>query len=105
MQVIKISLYILAGLSLVLGLISGISLIASSGNLVANLLMPVQLLGGEAIFNLIAPMLTGFLKNLGIGMIIFSLIFSVLLYAIGRLLGQIASLEDRLNCLEKIVVK
>lgn len=100
LQLLKTVLYILAGLILTLGLIASLSLMTSAGNMVANLVMPLQIMGGEVISNLIAPMLTGFLINLGIVTLVISLILSVLLYSIGRLTGHIALLEARVASLE-----
>ena len=100
LQLLKTVLYILAGLVLALGLIAGISLMASATRIVANLLLPLQFLGDGAISNLIAPMLSGFLINLGIGTLILTFIFSALLYAVGRLIGHTARLEARLARLE-----
>jgi hypothetical protein len=80
-------------------LIAGISLIASAAN-IHNILLPFQLLGSGAFSNLIAPMLSSFLINLGIVTIILTLILTALLYAVGLLLGHIALLEGRLVCLE-----
>jgi hypothetical protein len=100
LQILKTVLYVLAGFILALGLIVSLSLMVSAGNMVANLVMPLQLMGGEVISNLIAPMLTGFLVNLGIVILVISLILSALLYSIGRLIGHIALLEARVARLE-----
>jgi hypothetical protein len=100
LQILKTVLYVLAGLILALGLIFSLSLMTSAGNMVANLVMPLQIIGGEVVSNLIAPMLTGFLVNLGIVILVISLILSALLYSIGRLIGHIALLEARVARLE-----
>lgn len=100
LQILKNGLYILAGLVLVLGLIAGIGLMTGAGNIVANLLMPLQLLGAEVTFNLVAPLLSGFMINMGILVIVLTLILSALLYATGRLIGHISLLETRLAYLE-----
>ena len=100
LKIVKIVLYILAGLALAVGLIAGISLVSSANRMVANALLPLQLLGLGEIFNLIASTLSGFLKNLGFLVIIISILFSALLYAIGRLIGHITHLEERLSRLE-----
>jgi hypothetical protein len=68
--------------------------------MVANALLPIQFLGGGAIYNLIAPVLNGFLVNIGIAILIFTLITSALIYAVGRLIGRTALLEARLARLE-----
>jgi hypothetical protein len=99
-QALKTILYILAGIVLALGLVTGISLIASAGNLVSGALMPLQLLGGGAIFNMIAPMLSGLLINLCITILIAAIILSTLLFAVARLLGRILLFEARLADLE-----
>ena len=98
--ILKTVLYILAGLVLALGLIAGISLMVSAAGIVANLLLPLQLLGGGAISNLIAPMLSGSLINIGVVTLILTLLLSALLYAVGRLIGHTALLEARLARLE-----
>jgi hypothetical protein len=81
-------------------LIFSLSLMTSAGNMVANLVMPLHIMGGEVFSNLIAPMLTGFLINLGIVILILALIFGALLYSTGRLIGHILLLEERLGRLE-----
>lgn len=96
----QVILYILAGLVLLLGLIAGLSLITGAASMVANLLLPLQLLGAAAAANLIGPMLTGFVINLGVAALLFSLALSALLYTAGRLVGRIARLEARLSQLE-----
>lgn len=98
--IVKIILYILAGTVLVLGLIAGISLWTGADKLVVNALLPLQMIGGEIIYNMIAPTLSGFLKNLGILTLVSSLILSALLYTGGRLIGHILHLEERLARLE-----
>lgn len=100
LQILKTILYILAGLILAVGLIAGISLMTGADNIVANVLLPFQLMGGEVSSNLIAPLLSGFFINLGVFILIFALILSALLYATGRLIGHIALLETRLAQLE-----
>lgn len=100
LPILKAVFYVLAGLILLLGLIAGISLLGSAGRVAENAVLPLQILGGGAISNLIAPLLSGFLTNLGIAVLVFALILSALLYAVGRLLGHIASLEARLLRLE-----
>jgi hypothetical protein len=99
LHILKTIAYILAGLVLALGLIVGISLLATSAN-VQNMLMPLQLLGGNAISNLIAPFLRSLVSGLGVFSLIVSLVLSLLLYTAGRLLGTIVSLEERLARLE-----
>jgi len=99
LHALKFVLYILAGLILALGLIVGISLIAGASN-VHNLLLPFQLIGADAIANLIAPYLTRLIGGLGAVTLIVSLVLSVLLFAVGRLLGHIAVLESRMARLE-----
>jgi hypothetical protein len=100
LQILKTILYILAGLVLAAGLIAGISLMAGANSMVANALVPLQVLGGGAISNMIGPMLSAFLINLGVVTIVITLIISALLYAVGRLIGHTASLEARLARLE-----
>jgi hypothetical protein len=101
-QILKTVLYILAVIVLVPGLIAGISMITGADNLVANAIMPFQLLGSEIINSLLAPTLRGFLINLGIGIVVISLILSALLYGLGRLIGHVAYLEARLARLEAV---
>ena len=84
---------------LVLGLIAGISLMASAAN-VHNVLLPLQLMGAAAFANLITPYLTSLISGLGVVTLIVPLMFSLLLYAVARLLGHIAALETRLARLE-----
>ena len=97
---LKTVLHILAGLVLVFGLIAGISLMTGASSTAANLLLPLQLLGGGTFSNLIAPMLSGFFINLGVFTLIVSLVLSALLCAVGRLIGHITHLETRLAYLE-----
>jgi hypothetical protein len=85
---------------LALGLVAGISLISSAAGLAANALLSLQLLGGGALSNLIAPMLNGFLTNLGLAAVLISLALSAALYALGRLTGRVLQLEARLARLE-----
>jgi hypothetical protein len=100
LQILKPSLYILAGIVLIPGMIVGIALIAGAGDLLGRLLLPLQLMGGEVISNMLSSMLRGVLINLGVVILILSLVISALLYALGRLTGQVALLEARLAHLE-----
>lgn len=100
LTILKTVLYVLAGLITLLGLVAGISLMSSAGRVAENATLPLQILGGGAISNLIAPAITGFLTNLGIAVLVVCAILSALLYATGRLLGHIALLEARLSRLE-----
>lgn len=100
LQILKIVLYILAGLILAAGLIAGISVMVSTDRVVQSLLMPLQLMGNQAVTNMIAPMITAFLFNLGLILLILAAIFSALLYGLGRLLGHVSILEARLARLE-----
>ena len=97
---LKTILYILAGLVLALGLVTGFSLIGSAQTLAANLILPVQLLGGGPISNLLSSLFTSFLINLGIVVLIVSAVLSLLLYGVGRLSAKVISLETRLARLE-----
>lgn len=97
--ILAILLYALSAVVLLLGLVAGFSIFASGAN-VHNLLLPLQLLGAEAISNLIAPYLTGLVNGLGVFTLIVSLVLSLLLFTAGRLLAHIASLEARLARLE-----
>lgn len=103
LEILKISLYVIAGLVLVLGLFAGISLIASAAN-VRNLLMSFQFMGTQAISNLIAPYFTGLMNGLGVFVSVISLVLSLLLFAVGRLLGYFVDLEGRLVALEAQVI-
>lgn len=100
LQILKVALYILAALILVPGLITGVSLMISASAMIENILLPLQLIGGEILHNMLAPTLTGFLFNLGIVIIILSLFLSGLLVAVALLIGHIAQLEARLAYLE-----
>jgi hypothetical protein len=93
--------YVLTWLVLVLGLIVGVGLMTGAANMVAIFLLPLQLVGGEVASNLIAPMLSGFLINLGIVILALAVILSAVLYFVGRLVGHIALLEVRLARLEE----
>jgi hypothetical protein len=93
-------LYVLAGLVLALGLLAGLSLMTSASNMVANLVLPLQLVGAEVASNLILPMLSGLFTNLGIFILVLSFTLSGLLYALGRKTGHIAALEERIVQLE-----
>lgn len=96
---LKVTLYFLAGIVLALGLVAGISLLTSASN-VRNSLMPLQILGGDVIVNLVAPYLSGLIRGLGFVSLGVSIVLSLLLFALGRLLGRVASLEERLASLE-----
>jgi len=100
LQILKIALYVLAGLILIPGAITGISLMTSVDYIVANAITPLQLMGIGGLSNLIASMLTPFLINIGAIILILSLVFSALLFAVARLIGRIAQLEARLAILE-----
>jgi hypothetical protein len=100
LQTLKTILYILAGFVLALGLVTGLSLMTGTANMVANLVLPLQLMGAEVASNLIAPMLTGLFTNLGILILVSSFVLSALLYAVGRMTGHIAALEARIEQLE-----
>lgn len=100
LQILKIVLYILAGLVLVLGLIAGISLLTGATSMVANILMPIQLIGGGAFNNLIASTVSSFLINLGVFILIVTLVTSALFYGLGRVIGRVALLEARVARLE-----
>ena len=100
LHILKTISYALAGLVFTLGLIAGISLIASATN-VHNLLLPLQLMGADIIANLITPYLSGLISGLGVFTLIISFTLSLLLFAVGRLLGHIAALETRLARLEE----
>lgn len=97
--IFKIILNVLGGLILAIGLITGISLLFGSGS-VQNALMPLQFVGDGAIVNLISPYLSSLLSTLGIATLVISLALSLLLFALGQLLGNIISLESRLARLE-----
>ncbi len=97
LPILKTVFYVLAGLVLLLGLVAGISLLSSAGRVAENATLPLQILGGGAISNLIAPVITGFLTNLGIAVLVVCALLSSLLYGMGRLLGHIASLETSLE--------
>ena len=103
LPILKTVLYVLAVLVLVLGGFVGISLITSARSMMANFLMPLQIMGAGDIANLFTPMFTGVFINLGIVTLILSAILSVLLFATGRLLGHIAELEARLARLEALM--
>jgi hypothetical protein len=100
LQILKIILYVMAAFVLLLGLVFGVSLMVSADRMVANLLLPVQLLGIDALSNALAPTLKGFLFNFGVIILVFSLVISALLYGMGRLIGHIIQLETRLDYLE-----
>ena len=69
-------------------------------SMVANILMAIQLIGGGAFFNLIASTVSSFLINLGVFILIVTLITSALFYVLGRLIGRIALLEAGVAHLE-----
>jgi hypothetical protein len=100
LRIVKTGLYILAGIVLVLGLIAGISLLSGAERTVMNMLLPFQLMGSPAVQNMITPLLRALFINLGIAIIVLTLIFSGLLYAVGRLIGHILHLEERIVRLE-----
>jgi hypothetical protein len=98
-RVLKIISYSLAGLVLVLGLIVGLNLLISTAN-ISNLLLPLQLMGADVIINIITPILNGFVRGLGVTVLVITFVLSLLLFVAGRLLGYIISLEARLASLE-----
>lgn len=102
LHALKTIAYILAGLVLALGLIVGISLMASASN-IHNVLLPLQIMGAEAIANLVAPFLTSLISGLGVFTLIVSFVLSLLLFTAGLLLGHVASLEARLARLEALI--
>jgi hypothetical protein len=55
LNVLRITAFILAGIVLFLGLFARVSLLISAAN-VQNTLLPLQLMGGSAIANLITPL-------------------------------------------------
>lgn len=99
LRIFQVVSYILAGFVFVVGLITGISLMASAAN-INNLLLPLQMIGAEVITNLITPYLNGLINGLGIFVMIVSVVFGLLLFIAGLLLGRTASLEIRLANLE-----
>lgn len=100
LRILMIVLTILAGLILVTGLAAGLSLMTSANVLTANAMLGFQLFGGGAIADLLSPIVSGFFVNLGIGLLIFGIILSALLYGAARLIGRIISLEVRVARLE-----
>ena len=100
LHLLKLALYVLAGLIFVLGMILGISLLTSANVIVANFLLPFQLMGAGQIANSFSSLLSGIFINLGVIAIVLTLVLSALLYAVGRLLGHLAELETRLARLE-----
>jgi hypothetical protein len=100
LQILKTVLYLLAALILVLGLIAGFSLAASADHVAANVMLPFQLLGGSPIADLFSSMLSRFLINLGIVVMVLSVLLSALLYGVGRLIQHVTHLEARLARLE-----
>ena len=99
LNLLKTSLYLIAALAGIPGLLIGFSLLGSAAN-VHNILLPFQLMGGEVIANLLTPYVRGLLSGLGAVTLIGSLVLSLLLFAIGRLLGMVAAQEARLAYLE-----
>jgi hypothetical protein len=99
LHILKIVLYILAGLVLAAGLLVGISLLISSSS-VSNMLLPLTIMGAAAAANLIAPLLTSLLSGMGVFILVITLVLSLLLFTAGRLVGRIASLEVRLGRME-----
>jgi hypothetical protein len=102
LQVLKIALYILAGLILALGLAAGISLMSGSHAIATNVLQPIRIMGGQGVSDLISPMLTSFLIQLGAVILLLSLIFCALFNSIGRLIGHLSHLEAHLARLEEL---
>ncbi len=100
LQVLKVALFFLAGLMLALGLFFSISLITGAHAVVGNFLLPFEFLN-QAISNLIGPMITSFLINLGVIFLALSIVISALLFAIGLLIGHILALEGRIARLER----
>lgn len=100
LTILKAILYILAGFVLVLGLLAGIGVLAGAGSMVSNLILPLELMGLEAAVNLVRPLLIGLLINLGIAALLASLVLSGLLFAVGRLVGYVQTLEVRVAALE-----
>lgn len=101
LQILRVVLYILAGTILTFGLIGAISLMTSASHVAANLALPFQLMGNQAISSMITPLLSGFLINLGVIVLVVSLALSALLYTLVRLIAHVAQLELRVSELEK----
>lgn len=101
LNILKVTLYILAGLVLAAGLIVGTSLLISSAN-VDNMLLPLTLMGAAVAANLVAPLLTSLISGLGIFVLVISIVLSLLLFTAGSLVGRIASLEVRLGRMEAL---
>ena len=99
LTLLKTIAYVLAAVILALGLMVGFSLLSGSAG-VHNALAPFQAIGGGAIANLLTPYLRGLLSGLGAATLAVSLALSLLLFAVGRLLGHNAGLEARLARLE-----
>ena len=100
LQVLKKNLYFMSGFILAAGLLTGIGLIAGASRMVANFILPLQIMAGEIIANLVSPMFSGILINTGVVILILALVLSLMFYALGRMVGHIARLEERLAELE-----
>lgn len=100
LKLFKTILYILAVIVLIAGLLAGLSLMTSASRMVANMLLPLQLMGGSSATDMISPMFSGIFINTGLAVLLVSLVLSALLYAVARLIGHILRLDERVLHLE-----
>lgn len=102
--ILKWLLYILAGLVLVFGLMTGIGLIGFAGNL-SGFGPVLQALSAQPLANMLASMLRQGAATLGTGVIVLSLVLSALLFTAGKLLGRTHDLARRVAHLEQVMAR
>ncbi len=100
--ILKWLLYILAGLMLVFGLFTGIGFIGFAGNMSGYMFL-IQAFTAPPVADLLAQGIRQIAMSVGIGVILLSLVMSVLLFTAGKLLGRTHDLARRVQQLEQMV--
>lgn len=99
LRVLSVISYVLAGVVLLLGMIMMISLAGAATNL-PNMLIGFQVLGLGPVLDAFIRPVQGALTTAGVIILVVALVLTLLLYAVGRLVGVIRSLVQRVNRLE-----
>lgn len=95
LRLLRILLYILAALTLLLGIAGALSIFASSARL-PEALFTLQVLGLQAFSDLIVGLVRPVLINSGIILLVLSVLISLLSFAGGQLVGAALHIDDRL---------
>ena len=98
-RVLSVVCYVLAGIVLLLGVALLISFITAASRLGAGL-GPLSILGLEVVLNVLLPPIRSALINIGIVLLVISILLGSLFYAVGRLLSVIRLLLGRVARLE-----